>query len=761
MMKRVSFAIIITILIALSQFQVNGQDATSIKRLTSPVEFDGVPNEAAWNGLDLFPMTMARPNFGLAPSELSEVMITYDDQYLWIGARLLTKDASKIRATSKKRDEQSRNSDSFGVILDTYNDNENGLAFFTMPTGLRIDYSISNDASGGQSGGGSTGGGGGSQQSGPGGSSVNYSWNTFWDVKTTRDDKGWYVEMRIPFSSLRFKPENDIADMGIIISRSVSSANETDTYPSIDPKYGQTATMKPSLASSIQFEGAKPAKPIYISPYVIGGFARDFALNSDATQYVKKDNPNFNAGLDVKYSISSNLTLDLTVNTDFAQVEADNQQVNLTRYSLFFPEKRAFFQERSSLFSFNLGGSSDLFYSRNIGMANGSPTTIFGGARMVGRVGKWELGFIDMQTDQYETTPGENFGIFRARKQVINPNSYVGGILTSRLGMNGTQNYAYGLDGIFKVFGEDYLDVKVAQTYDKTTDNKLGSIDPMFFSANWERRSQKGFIYSLGYSYSGEEFDPGIGFVQKASLQGFQGELQYGWLPDAKSKFFSFGPSVKFERITRLIDNQLETMSVTPGWEWNTKKGYGGQIAIKYQEEGVLRPFFLSNKISVAAGTYKFAGLTGMIRTPQSKPISLNINYSGGKFYDGQKYTLSVTPTFNVSSSLQLSGFYSFNALRFPIRATDKTLNIHSANLRALLMVSTKLSASVLVQYVSTQTNLITNFRLRYNPREGNDFYLVFNETRGVGSDDEILAIPTYYNRTLMLKYTHTFQLAF
>ena len=158
-MKRISITIIITILIAHGHYQVSGQDATSIKRLSSPVEFDGMPNEAAWNGLDFFPMTMARPNFGLAPTERSEVMITYDDQYLWVGARLFTKDASKIRATSKKRDEQSRNSDSFGVILDTYNDNENGLAFFTMPTGLRIDYSISNDASGGQSGGGSSGGG--------------------------------------------------------------------------------------------------------------------------------------------------------------------------------------------------------------------------------------------------------------------------------------------------------------------------------------------------------------------------------------------------------------------------------------------------------------------------------------------------------------------------------------------------------------------------------------------------------------------------
>ena len=766
-MKKISFKIFITLFIATTSFYTFGQDVQKIKRLSVPVEFDGQPFEEAWNGLTFFPMAMNKPNFGNAPSENSEIMITYDDQYLWVGARLYTKDPSTIVSKSKKRDEQSRSSDSFGVIIDSYNDKENGLAFFTMPSGLRTDYAISNDAAGGSSGGGGGGGGaagggaGGGQSSGPGGSSVNYSWNTFWDVKTTRDDKGWYVEMRIPFSSLRFKSENDLATMGLIITRTLSKFNETDTYPAIDPKFGMTAQMKPSLASTIQFEGARPTKPIYISPYVIGGFARDWAINNEETQYVKKDNPDFNAGLDVKYSINSNLTLDITANTDFAQVEADNQQVNLTRYSLFFPEKRAFFQERASLFSFSLGGSSNLFYSRNIGMSRGTPLTIYGGARLAGRIGKWDMGFIDMQTEELATTPGENFGIFRMRRQVINPNSYLGGIFTSRLGMNGQQNFAYGVDGIFKLFGQDYLDVKVAQTYDKEIDNKLASIDPTFFRINWERRTDKGFAYNLTYSYSGKQFDPGIGFVQKASLQGVDGELLYGWLPDEKSKFFSFGPTVKFARFTRLEDGKLESSSVNPGWEWNTKKGYGGQVSIDFQQEGVQRDFALSDSVRVSAGDYSFFGFRGMLRTPMSKPVSVNLNVNAGQFYDGQKYTVSLTPTYNVSSSLQLSGSYSFNAVRFPNRLTNNKLDIHSASVRALYMLSTKLSASVLLQYVSTQDDLIANFRLRYNPREGNDFYLVYNEYRGIGSDNEILALPTYYNRTIMLKYTHTFQLDF
>ena len=297
--------------------------------------------------------------------------MAYDDEYIWVGARLFMKDASKITFKSKERDELLLYDDSFYVFFDTYNDNENGLGFQTMPTGLRADIAISSDAQTGGS---------------YGTNSFNIDWNTFWDVKTTHDDKGWYVEMRIPFSSLKFKPRDGITTMGLLFRRGISYYNEIDTYPACDPKYGAAAITKPSLAATIEFEGAKPSKPVYVSPYVIGGNTRNWVLNNDRTEYIKNDEPELNAGLDVKYNINSNLTLDLTANTDFAQVEADDQQVNLTRYSLYFPEKRMFFQERASLFNFSLGGFSNLFYSRNIGLSRGEVCT--GYTAVPGSVGR-------------------------------------------------------------------------------------------------------------------------------------------------------------------------------------------------------------------------------------------------------------------------------------------------------------------------------------------------------------------------------------
>jgi hypothetical protein len=720
------------------------QDPVKIKRIQSVISFDGVPDEEAWKTLDNFRLTMHKPDFGADPSEESDVRIGYDNEFLWVGARLSMKDPSKIFAVSMRRDEDLFECDAFGLLMDTYNDNENGLAFFTTPTGLRTDYTISGDAIGGM---------------GPGGpSSMNKSWNTFWDVKTTRDEKGWYVEMRIPFSSLKFKTQNDIATMGVIVTRNISFNNEKDTYPPVDPKYGYMASYKPSLAGTIEIAGARPSRPLYVSPYILGGFSRDWSLDETETAYVMQDDPKLDAGLDIKYNINSNLTLDLTVNTDFAQVEADDQQVNLTRYSLFFPEKRMFFQERSSLFDFSLGGFSDnLFYSRRIGIVRGEPIRILGGARLTGRLGKWDMGFLDMQTAEHEETPGENFGVLRMKRQVINQNSYVGGIFTSRIGMNGDQNFTYGLDGNIRVFGDDYLNVKLAQSYDNKTETGLNSLDPSFILLDWERRSEEGFAYRLNYKYSGLEFNPGIGFVRMGGIQGYGGHMMYGWLPGENSRLFNYSVVVRGERYLRLDDGRLESMTVSPGFEINSKGGIHAEISLNYQQEGVLYDFPLTDSIIIHTGDYSFIGSEITFATSQARRLSLFSEASVGQFYDGRRLGIMAEPTFNVSANINLSLMYEFNAIRFPDRVTNNSANIHSVNAKVLYMLNTKLSASILVQYVNTEKDLIANFRLRYNPREGNDFYLVYNDYRGFMVNNHAPELPGFYNKTVMAKYIHTF----
>ncbi len=740
--------LIIILMIFFIPFCLFGQEVIKISRISEEIEFDGYPFEQVWNEATVFSLIMYSPNSGADPSEKSEVMIGYDQDYLWIGARLYSADPSDIVATSKKRDEESRNSDAFGVILDTYDDYENALFFYTTPSGSRTDYTIYNVAAGGFGGGR-----GGGRGRGP----MNMSWNTFWDVETSRDEKGWYVEMRIPFSSLRFQNNNGITRMGMILNRRISSNNEMDTWPAIDPKYGYSATMKPSLARTIEFEDIEPVRPIYIAPYIIGGYSHNYNLNEEETEYIEEDGPEFDAGLDVKYGLTSNLTLDLTANTDFAQVEADDQQVNLTRYSLFFPEKRLFFQERSGIFDFRLGGLSNLFYSRQIGIVDDEQVRIYGGARLVGRTGKWDIGVMDMQTEKHKEISSENFGVARLRRQVINDYSYVGGIMTSRLGTNGNYNVAYGLDGIFRIFGDDYVDVRLAQTYETATANVPLSTDPTFAGITWERRSDEGFAYDLSYSYYGEEFNPGVGFIMRSGIQGVNTRFQYGWIPDETSKFFSYRGMMQFRRSTRVSDGGLETMEISPGWNLMTKQGFGSYLEFQYMKEGVEEEFSLSDDVDVLVGEYTFMGIRGRFFTPQSKPVSSMIGLEAGEFYDGRRISIEVTPTLNLSSSLQVSGSYEFNAVDFPER--NQKLRNHIIRTKVLFMYSTKLSVSVFVQYNNVVDEFIGNFRLRYNPREGNDLYIVFNEYRGIVNRETIPERPPFFGRTVLLKYTHTFRI--
>ncbi len=231
----------------------------------------------------------------------------------------------------------------------------------------------------------------------------------------------------------------------------------------------------------------------------------------------------------------------------------------------------------------------------------------------------------------------------------------------------------------------------------------------------------------------------------------------YGWFPGEKSKLFNYNVNIRSERFSRLEDGKLESMRISPGLEINTKKDLHGEISLEIMQEGVLFDFQLSDSIKIKAGNYSFTGVQVMFGTSDSRMISIRGDINAGQFYDGNRIGLRAEPNINISSSLKLSAMYEFNAIRFHERVTNNSLNIHSVNLKALYMFSTKLSASVLLQYVNTEDELIGNFRLRYNPREGNDFYLVYNDFRGIDNRYSIPVHPPFFNKTIMVKYTHTF----
>jgi hypothetical protein len=726
-----------------------------INRLSLPVIFDGVPDEDAWDSITPVKLTMHSPVFGKEPTEFTDIRICYDKSYFYLGARLQYQDPAMIRSVSLKRDYMGMGSDWFGIILDTFNDKENGTAFFTTPDGLRFDANIQRDAFVYM----------------PDQQPMNISWNGFWDVLTKKDSSGWTAEIRIPVSSLRFQTRNYEVRMGMIVWRWMALKNEIDIFPAIPPNWGPNSMIKPSQAQEIVLQGLKLVKPLYIAPYILGGFKSTNDLNETETEYIKTNKPTFEVGLDLKYGLSKGLIMDLTANTDFAQVEADDQQINLTRFSLYFPEKRLFFLERASIFDFSLGGNSNLFYSRRIGLSddneNPQPVRIYGGTRITGRIKDWDVGFLDMQTAPFRTKissgisgyvfPSENFGAVRFRRQVINENSYVGAMATSRLGTDGSYNLAYGIDGIFRVFGDDYLELRWSQTFEDSIKNNSLK-EPSLLMATWERRASKGIKYGIGYTLSGVHFNPGIGFEMMDDYSELRTTIGYGWISKEKSKLYSHSPDVMIMYRTFIDDGSLMSLTNFTGWTFQTKNQWQGSLNFVYNIENLRDSLEISeDEVYVIPGRYKYANFMGNIVTPMSRSFYTMFMTEIGQYYDGSRISVRLQPTWNISRHLELGGIYNFDYVRFKSRGEEMTN--HIIGLKALYMFNTRLSLNAYIQYNTALHGVITNLRLRYNPKEGNDLYVVFNEDRNTNLQREFPYLPVYSSRAVMLKYTYTFNL--
>jgi hypothetical protein len=707
-----------------------------IQRLDGSIKVDGQLIDPAWQKISPLPVIMHAPVFGNEPTEKTEIFIAYDNWYLFVGARLYDTQPEKIQATSLRRDGGDASNDWFGIILDTFNDKENGLAFFTTPAGLRLDMTIMND--------------------GEGDNMMNESWNAFWDVATTVTEEGWFVEMRIPFSSLRFQSDGDRVNMGLISWRWIARTEETIVFPDIPQDYGFAGVFKPSQAQEIVFHGIYPKNPFYITPYLLGGYGKSFELNDEETLYLAKTQYVHEPGLDAKFSLASNLTLDLSLNTDFAQVEADDEQINLTRFSLFFPEKRLFFQERSSNFEFNFDDPNRVFYSRRIGIHEGDAVPIYGGARLVGRIGAWDLGLLSMQTGPYADLTSENFSVVRLRKQVFNPYSYIGNIITNKIGTDGSYNTVYGLDGIFRLFGNDYLTLKWAQTFGNDYENNPFSLNPARMRLQWERRTVKKFSYDLSLNRAGIDYNPEMGFELREDYTQVSSLVRYGWIAGETSKILRHRLFFNSNVVYRNRDSSIESMEYDLGWFVILKRGHMAQFESDYTYESITDTFRLSDDAFIPPGDYRFQQLSCQFTTPSSALIWLDSQCDAGTFYDGSRFSVLLEPYWSIPPHIQLGFSYQFDKIIFDTR--KQSLDARIARLRLIYMYNTKLSISGFIQFNNLSRSFVSNFRLRYNHSEGNDFYIVYDEMTNLDRFRVTPYLPSYSNRTLLLKYNYTFK---
>jgi Domain of unknown function (DUF5916) len=704
-------------------------DPLPLTRLQGPIVLDGRPDEAAWQDVPPLPLTMYAPVYRGTPTQRSEIRVAYDDEALYAAGWFYDDHPGAIRVNSLYRDRWNGD-DAFAIYVDAFNDNTSAKWFGVTPAAMRFDVLLSDD-----------------------GATSNESWDGYWDAKTTITDEGWFAEVRIPFSTLGFQARDGRAVMGLTLTRLVSRNGERVTFPDIDPRFEFRA---PSQARKVVLTGVRTRKPVYLTPYALAGASRRVVTDALGGGWSRSQDFSHEVGADLRYALSGTLTLDLTANTDFAQVEADTQQVALDRFPLFYPEKRRFFQEGSDVFDFTTTGGGRLFHSRRIGLTDDNiPVPVLGGGRLVGRAGAWDVGLLDMQTEALDATPSENFGVLRLRRGVFNPYSTVGMMATSRVG-GGRHNVALGTDGLFRLGRDEYLTLKWAGTRDDSDPADASALSRSVLNARLERRTQRGLNYSLEALRVGRDFRPEMGFLPRSDVTTFNAVGNWFFFTDKSRHLRRVYPGALAFQTFRHSDGALESGTWATWVEWDTKAGGGGWIEPKIFHENVSDPF-QAGDVTISPGRYTFADLQLVYSMPTGARLRTDVDVRAGSFFDGTRAQAIVTPTWNLSRHFEIGASYQLTHLRFPSRGQTDDIHLLELQLRAAL--DARGSANAFLQYNSTTDRVDLNLRLRYNFAEGTDLWLVYNEGLLTDRTTEPGAplLPVSAARALILKCTYTF----
>ena len=689
---------------------------------------DGVLDEAAYQTPPIDGFIQALPQEGEPASERTDAWVFYDDDTLYLVCRCWDSAPPEdwIANDMRRDSNQLRQNDSFGGLFDTFHDRRNGFFFYTTPLGARADVWITDEGN------------------------PNLDWNTVWSVRTGRFDGGWTVEMAIPFKSLRYVSGED-QTWGIQMRRSIRRKNEFNYLAFVPASAGgDTGTFRVSAAADlVGLDLPSAGRNIEIKPYA------NSSLTSDLTLAEPKSNDfDGDFGGDLKYGITANITADLTYNTDFAQVEVDERQVNLSRFSLLFPEKREFFLEGRGTFdfgsrSFRVGGGGfggggsapTLFFSRRIGLSGGEEIPILGGGRVTGKVGRFGFGLMNLQTNDVQgVTPETNFSVVRVKRDLLGRSS-IGAMFTNRSRsavVDGT-NQAYGVDGNFN-FGEA---VGFSGFYALSRTPGMNSDNESYLG----RGGYYGDRYGLSADYTvvGDQFNPEIGLVRRDDFRRYSTSARFSPRPRSIESIRQFRWQVDYERIESLNADVLET-EVWSG-RFNVELENSDQISVQggINFERLDQPLRVSSIFSVPVGEYDFKDVTFQYSLGQHRRASGSLSLQIGEFYDGTiravRYSrgrISVTDQFSLEPSV------SFNDVKLPVGDFTTTV----LGLRADYAFTPLMFVGGLVQYHSDSDSFSTNLRFRWEYAPGSEFFAVYTDERAtVGG-----GFPTLENRAFVLK---------
>ena len=715
----------------------NGRIVVRAVRLAEPLRIDGKLDEEVYSSVP--PITdfiQTLPAEGKVSTEKTEAWVMFDDDYIYVTGKMYEDvPPEKWTANELRRDtSQLRQNDMFGFLVDTFHDRRNGYNFYANPLGGFADQVVTDEGN------------------------PNVDWNPVWEVRTGRFEGGWIAEMAVPFKSLRYNSGTN-QTWGIQLRRSIRRKNEWTHLTAVPASTGgSTSIFRVSRAATLVGLDLPPAsKNIEIKPYGITKTMTD--VNKGVTNDFHPD-----AGVDAKFGITANLTADVTVNTDFAQVEVDEQQVNLTRFNLVFPEKREFFLEGRGIFDFGKGGPTNslagvsnastsltpsLFYSRAIGLNAGREIPINVGERVTGKAGKYSIGFLNIQTreDEISRTPTTNFTVARLKRDILRRSS-IGMMVTNRSQSTvvpGEANLAYGADAAFSFFQNVSFGGYYANSNLEGKNNDNQSYQGRFDYAADRYGAQLQFL-NVGLNYK-----PEVGFVSR-----------YGFDRTYASGRFSPRPRNHFKRIRQFTyqgsleyivnaANQLETRNQT------------GRFAAEQQNSDILvvegganyellvTPFTIAPGVRIPRGSYHFNDVTMSYQMGQQRRLSGTLMYQTGQFYDGTINGFGFTAArYAILKQWSVEPSIQINDVKLP--AGNFTTKLLRA--RTDYGFSPRMFVSGLMQYSSTGDIFSSNFRFRWEYRPGSELFIVYTDER----DTTTPGYPDLRNRAFVVKVNRLVQ---
>ncbi len=677
------------------------------------IDVDGSLDEAAWEqAIPIGDFYERETREGLPSTESTIVRILYDDENLYFGFYCTLENAEANRPRTMFRDENIGSDDAVAILLDAYNDQRSAVFLATNANGILFDMS----------------------QNGQNERTRNLDWDMVWEARGRTFPWGWTSEVRVPFKSLRFRPSEpgEPVVFGVGFKRNIPQKKEEVYWPFVS---NDSTWYRPAELGKLRgMTGIQPGRNLEIRPFAAGGL--------DGGGEWEGEGQRFDGGLDMKWGVTPGLTADFTWNTDFAQEEVDDLQLNFTRFSLRFPEKRQIFLEGQRNFTFGERRDADVVFTRRIGLSDaGQPVPIVGGARLSGRQGAYTLGLMEMVTAEHQGAPGESFTVARVRRDVSTRSS-VGAVFTDRS--------AVGTDAFNRVIGFDTsLYAGDAWSFEGlwsrvSTGAELDSSDLASGRIDYETDLLQG---TAKYIEIGENFDPGIGFVQRRGMR--KTYFRAGVSPRPSAPWMR---QVHFQANVATVwnlDNVLETRRGTLQGRATFESGDEVSVEVTDQYEFTLADYSIQDVV-IPAGEYPFRRYQVSLNTYRRRYAGLQTSYEFGGFWGGTRDTWSLGANYRVNRNIGLRGNYAYNRVRLP----GGDIDTHLISTRMRVALRNDLVVLGLFQYNNATADFASNVRFNWIPKPGTDLFLVYTELDEWSGD-----LFFVRNRSLSVKLNYLFRL--